>query len=226
MGVIWKTATLSVYDRPASQKSGNDTVGEVKYLDHDNLRGDLGNGTIKAGNRFLKIGGHLIKKSVFLYALTFGLAFVAVSGALAQENTGEEQNYDQKFYCDAQKRFLSDEAFVRLALRSELERQPVGYYRPGATQPERYEIGPVDVFLKNNPDGFHVVRDPKNMRNQGRSWMARLEDWLDGEQIAIYIFVPSDTVGEPKLVLSYYTDECGTINGGRGYRISNDHITE
>lgn len=153
------------------------------------------------------------------HILLFLITFTPMYPAYAQDT------YDPKFYCDEQERFLSDEEFVRLALGYELEKQQAGY-RHDTTPPEGYEIGSVDAFLENNPDGFNVERDPKAWRNQGRSWMARLEDWLDGEQVIISILLPSETIGESKLILFYLTDECGTINDDRFFSISNHYITE
>jgi hypothetical protein len=110
-----------------------------------------------------------------------------------------------------------------LALGYELQ-EPQKYSYAGVDYTERYEIGSVESFLKNNPDGFDVYRDPKHMRNQGRSLMARLEGWLDGEQIEIWISVPSNTAGEPMLLITYFTDECGRRNFPRSHRVSNFQI--
>jgi len=136
-----------------------------------------------------------------------------------------QERYEPEFYCDAQDRLLSDADFVQLALAYELEKRDSGYRHDNAL-PEGYQIVSGDKFLKKNPSSYNIVRDPKNMRNQSKSWLARFEDWLDGEQIAIWLIIPSDTIGEPKLLLAYFTNECGEMNRDRHYRISKHHITE
>ena len=137
------------------------------------------------------------------------------------------QEYDSKFFCNAQDRILTNDDFVRLALGRELEimqdrlmRNGYVYSRFGVSL-EGYEIGSVDEFLQKNPNCCRVVRDPKNMRRQSTSWLMRLDDWLDGEQILTLLLIPSDTVGEPMVSVRYYTDECGAINYDRSYTISN-----
>lgn len=136
-----------------------------------------------------------------------------------------QADIDERFFCDAQDRLLTDEDFVRLALGYELQKMRAEYPFDTAL-PEGYEIRSVDGFLELNPDSYTIDRDPKNMRNQSTSWLARFEDWLDGEQIAIWILVPASTSGEPMLFLTYFVDECGEINLDRSFRITNDFITE
>jgi hypothetical protein len=163
------------------------------------------------------------EETILRFLLLTSLLIFPLSAA-AQENAEVRPYYDPKFYCDAQERFLSDEDFVRLALRYELEKQQAGYPYD-AKPPDGYEIGSEDEFLAQNSDSYSVERDPKNMRNGGGlgGWIER---WFNGEQIAISILLPSGTVGEPKLVLIYFTDECGTKNMDRTYWISNHYMTE
>jgi len=143
-----------------------------------------------------------------------------------------QADIDEKFFCDAQDRILTDDDFVRLALGRELEimrdsltRNGYVYRRLGVSL-EGYEISSVDEFLETNPSCCRVVRDPKHMRRRSASWLMRLEDWLDGEQILTLLLIPSSTVGEPMVSIDYYTDECGEINYDRSYTISIFHFTE
>jgi len=142
---------------------------------------------------------------------------------VAQENEYFRPFGDPKFFCDAQERHLSDEEFVRLALGYELEKRQAGYLND-TNPPDGYEIGSVDRFLDANPGSYSVERDPKYRRDGGGfgSWLNR---WINGENVAIWILIPSNTVGEPKLSLTYFVDECGEINGDRRFRLS-DYLTE
>lgn len=139
---------------------------------------------------------------------------------------------DPEFYCGEQARYLSDEDFIRIAINNEIEliRDSLvrnGYvYRRFQVPLEGYEISSLDEFLEANPGCCRVVRDPKSMRRRSTSWLMRLEDWLDGEMVQTNLLIPSDTAGEPMVLVRYFTDECGNINYDRSYTISNLRYTE
>lgn len=167
----------------------------------------------------------LLFRQAFLKIFTLLLLCLPVS-VLAQAEISE------KFFCKAQNRILTDDDFVRLALGRELEIMRDSLMRNGfvyrhfGVPLEGYEISSVDEFLETNPSCCRVVRDPKHMRRRSTSWLMRLDDWLDGEQILTLLLIPSNTVGEPMVSIDYYTDECGEINYDRSYTISIFHFTE
>lgn len=124
-----------------------------------------------------------------------------------------EEIYAPKYFCHDAGGFLTDDDFVRLTLGYELQKKRDNY-RSDPSLPEGYEIGSVDEFLKQHPDCCSVERGSSYMR---RGW---LERWIDGEQVAVWIVIPSTTVGERMLNLTYFTNQCGEMNEDRSFGFS------
>lgn len=98
-------------------------------------------------------------------------------------------------YCYEFDKYLSDEEFIRSALRLEVERNRL---------PDGYSITGVDSFLRDNPDCCYVERG--NHQFARNSIIDRL---LGGTHVIASIMVPPPNEKEHVLVIDYLMTGCG-----------------